>query len=301
MLKRFLIIAAVIVAVLVAIVIYVVATFRARPLESLAKMSRLSMRMSGGEKQSFETPSGTLVYWTIGEGPTVLLIHGANDQAGLWAKSAARLKDSYRFVIPDLPGHGESEPATGPIRFEMMLDAIEALKEKESPDGPVALVGNSLGGWVSLLYALEHPGDVRQLVLEDAGGISYDYKGPALVATNREEARAAFDAVLSRETPIPDFILDDFVRRGPTSQIARMSDENFDAYILDERLSEIAVPVTLIWGEDDEILTLEFARQMQSMIADAELDTIVSCGHIPHNECPDDFSKLLDEALGGSK
>jgi pimeloyl-ACP methyl ester carboxylesterase len=201
--------------------------------------------------------------------------------------------------MPDMPGHGESEPASGPIRFEMMLDAIEALKAKESPDAPVAIVGNSLGGWVAMIYTLEHPGDVRQLILENAGGISVDYKGPSFLPASREEARAIIDATLARETPVPDFILDDLVRRAPTSQIARMADENFASYLLDERLGEIGVPTTLIWGEEDEVTDLELAGRMQSLIPEAELRTIVRCGHIPHNECPDDFAKLLDEALKG--
>lgn len=297
MFKRFLIIGGILCAVVLAVAGWGLISFRSHPIASLEKMSRLSLRLGGGEKHSIDTPSGTLVYWTVGKGPTVFLIHGANDQAGLWSKSVARLKDSYRFVMPDMPGHGESDPATGPIRFEMMLSAIEALKAKESPDAPVAMVGNSLGGWVAMLYALDHPGDVGRLVLENSGGITVDYKGPSLLPTNREEARAAFDATLGRETPIPDFIVDDFVRRVPTSQIARMADENFGAYVVDDRLGELSIPTTLIWGEADEVADLEVARRLQSMIQGSQLRTIVGCGHIPHNECPDDFAKLLDEAL----
>jgi pimeloyl-ACP methyl ester carboxylesterase len=297
MFKRFLVIGGILCAIAFAIVAWGIVSFRSHPIASLEKMSRLSLRLGGGEKHEIEVPTGRLVYWTVGKGPTVFLIHGANDQAGLWSKSVARLKDSYRFVMPDMPGHGESDPATGPITFEMLLDALEALKAKESPGEPVVVVGNSLGGWVAMLYALEHPGDVRQLILENSGGITVDYKGPALVPTTREEARAAFDATLARETPIPDFILDDFVRRAPTSQIARMLGQNFEAYVVDDRLGELAVPTTLIWGEDDQVADLDVARRLQSMIAGSELRTIVRCGHIPHNECPDDFAKLLDEAL----
>lgn len=297
MFKRFLVIGGTLCAIVLGLVAWGIVSFRSHPIASLEKMSRLSLRLGGGERNEVEAPSGRLVYWTVGKGPTVFLIHGANDQAGLWSKSVARLKDSYRFVMPDMPGHGESDPATGPITFAMMLDGLEALKAKESPEEPVVLVGNSLGGWVAMLYALDHAADVRQLILENSGGITVDYKGPPMLPTTREEARATFDAILARETPIPDFILDDFVRRTPTSQIARMAGEDFAAYVVDDRLGDLAIPTTLIWGEEDEVADLELARRLQSMIEGSELHTIVRCGHIPHNECPDDFAKLLDAAL----
>lgn len=302
MFKRFLIIGLVLIGAFVTLALWGVVAFRSQPIEALEKMTRLSLRMGGGERQTVNTDDGTLVYFTVGEGQTVFLLHGANDQAGRWAKSVAKLKDKYRFVIPDLPGHGDSDPATGPLRFSMMLHAVEVLKKTESPEDAVVIVGNSMGGWVALLYTLEHPDDVRQLVLEDSGGISLEGTELGLVPTTRDEARVAFDKVLATETPIPNFILDDFVRRAPTSQVARMSDEDFDALVLDDRLQDVVVPTTLIWGEEDELLNLEFAKRMQSMIPGAELRTIALCGHIPHNECPGDFSELLDEALQeGSK
>jgi 2-hydroxy-6-oxonona-2,4-dienedioate hydrolase len=296
-LKRFLIIGGILCAVAVAVVAWGIVSFRREPIASLEKMSRLSLRLGGAEKHVLDTPGGRLVYWTRGEGPVVFLIHGANDQAGLWSKSVARVGGSHRFVMPDMPGHGESDPATGPIRFEMMLAALEALKAKESPDQPVAMVGNSLGGWIALLYALDHPGDVRQIVLENSGGISVDYQGPSLLPTTREEARAAVEATVARAAAVPEFILDDFVRRAPTSQIARMADEDFASRVVDDRLGEISVPTTLIWGEEDKVAPVEYAKRMQAMIPGAELRTIVRCGHVPHNECPDEFAKLLSEAL----
>lgn len=301
MLKRLLITAAILGAALFAIVAWMVVSFRREPIASLEKMSRLSLRLGGAEKHAIDTPNGRLVYWTRGEGPVVFLVHGANDQAGLWSKSVARLEGSYRLVMPDMPGHGESDPGEGPIRFEMMLDALEALKEKESPDDPVALVGNSLGGWIALLYALDHPSHVRQIVLENSGGISVDYKGPSLVPTTREEARAVVEATVARAAAVPDFILDDLVRRAPTSQIARMAGEDVASWVVDDRVGAIAVPTTLIWGEEDKVAPVEYARRVQSMIPGAELRTIARCGHIPHNECPDDFATLLSEALDVSR
>ena len=267
------------------------------PLAAIEQMSRLMLQAGGATRQTLEASCKTLVYWTVGTGPAVVLIHGANDQAGLWSRGVLPLRENYRFIIPDLPGHGESDPATGPLDLGMMVRAVEALIAAESPDESVILVGNSMGGWIALLYALEHPDRVSQVVLENSGGLTLDYEGPTLLPTTREEARALFEAGFGGELSFPDAILDDFIRRAPTSPAARLAERSWNDYFLDDRLGSLAVPVTLLWGEKDDILPLDYAKRMASLIPGAKLATIAGCGHIPHNECPGEFSALLRRVL----
>lgn len=271
--------------------------FKREPIATLEAMSRFSLRRAGAEPRTVTARTGEVRYFVAGAGRPVLLLHGANDQAGLWAKTVKPLKGSYRFIVPDLPGHGESAPSSGPLDLGMMLAAVEAVIDRESKQEPVTIVGNSMGGWVALLYAEAHPDRVRELVLENAGGLSADYKGPSLLPKTRDEARAAFRATFAR-TPIPNSILDDFVRRVPTSPAARMSVAGFAPYLLDGRLAAIRVPVTLVWGESDGVLPLDYARRMKEAIPGAELRTIPNCGHVPHGECAEEFVAILREALG---
>ncbi|MCA1734416.1 MAG: alpha/beta fold hydrolase, partial [Acidobacteria bacterium] len=72
----------------------------------------------------------------------------------------------------------------------------------------------------------------------------------------------------------------------------------FDRWLLDDRLAELSLPVTLIWGEKDGILPLDYAQRLAAAIPGAELRTIPDCGHIPHNECPEEFARELSGALG---
>jgi pimeloyl-ACP methyl ester carboxylesterase len=269
------------------------------PIEILRAMSRSALAATGAVKQEIEGPDGKLAYWIAGSGPTVVLLHGTNDQAGLWWQVVRDLGAQYRFVIPDMPGHGESDPATGPLDLGMMLAAVESLAETVSPEEPFVLVGNSMGGWVALLYALEHPERVSHLVLESAGGISLDpdFEPPALVPRTREEARIAFDAAIGPDGLVPDAVLDDFVRRAPFSEAARMLEAGFERYILDDRIAGVRVPVTLIWGDADGVLPLSFGRRMASMIPGSVLHAIPGCGHIPHNECAKEFVTLLEASL----
>lgn len=278
-------------------IVYGAYRFKQEPLATLEAWSRFSLKRAGAQARSIATPSGELRYFVAGQGRPVLLLHGANDQAGLWAKTVKPLRGEYRFIVPDLPGHGESAPATGPLDLPMMLAAIEAVADREARTEPLTIVGNSMGGWLALLYAEKHPDRVRELVLENAGGLSAaDYQGPTLLPKTRAEARAAFNATFAR-TPIPDSIVDDFVRRAPRSPVARMSVESFDPHLLDGRLGAIRVPVTLVWGENDGILTMEYARRMKDAIPGARLRTIPRCGHVPHGECSEEFVAILREVL----
>jgi pimeloyl-ACP methyl ester carboxylesterase len=299
MIRKLLIALLVLIVLAAGLFFWGVAKFRSEPIATLESMSRITLRAYGADRHEISTSAGKLVYFTVGSGPTVVLVHGANDQAGLWSRTVARLRSDYRFVIPDMPGHGESDPPTGAIPFELLLEGLDAVVDAESGGQPVAIAGNSLGGWLAQIYTLEHPERVRALVLENSGGLSVpDYSGPSLMPTNREEARAAFRATIVRSGSIPDYVVDDFVRRAPNSQVARMAAEPFDRWLLDDRLAELSLPVTLIWGEKDGVLPLDYAQRLAAAIPGAELRTIPDCGHIPHNECPDEFARELSGALG---
>lgn len=268
------------------------------PIATLEAMSRRALRGVGCEKRTLEGPSGTVTYFTAGSGPAVVLIHGANDQAGLWRRTVEALKADHKVVVIDLPGHGESAPASGPLGFETLLGGLRAVIDKECPDGRVVLVGNSLGGWLAMLWALDNPGRVAGVVLENAGGVSTDYKGPSLLPKNREEARAVTAAVLGPSVPsVPGYVLDDLVRRAPTSQVARMAGVDVRPWILDSRLASVSFPVALVWGKDDGIATVEYAERFKSLIPGATLTTIPGCGHIPHNQCPSPFNEKLKAAI----
>lgn len=298
MLRKILIAVLVLIVLAVGVFLWGVVKFRAEPIATLETMSRLALRSYGADRHELRTSHGRVVYFTAGSGPTVVLVHGANDQAGLWSRTVARLRDNYRFVIIDLPGHGESDPETGPITFEMLIAGLDAVVQKESGGSPVTMVGNSLGGWLAMIYTLDRPGIVDHLVLENSGGLSApEYSGPTLLPTTLEEGRAAFRATIARSRPIPDYVVEDFVRRAPESQIARMAGQPFESWVIDDRISDLKVPVTLIWGEKDGVLPLEYARRLEAAIPDATLQTIPDCGHIPHNECPEEFAAELAGAL----
>jgi len=271
--------------------------FWRQPIATAERVGRLGLRRAGLTRATIGGPRGPLVYWHGGAGPTVVLLHGANDSAAAWARVAGPLARTYYIVIPDLPGHGESAPESGSLSMRDELAGVEAILAEE---GPAVLVGNSMGGWLALLYARAHPDRVHRVVVLNGAGLSAGVRPVNLLPGSREEARTALNALLGPEAPpVTDFVLDDLVRRSPGSPLARLHRAGFADLALDGRLGEIEVPVTLLWGEADQLLPLAYAEAMAAGLRRSRLVRVERCGHAPQRECPKRLLPLLEQALAG--
>jgi pimeloyl-ACP methyl ester carboxylesterase len=237
---------------------------------------------------------GPLVYWTGGKAqrPPLVLIHGVNDQAGSWADAAAILAADYRLIIPDVAGHGESGPETGPIMYAAMLEGIESVIDHEVPVGKVTLAGNSMGGWLSMLYALDHPERVERLVLENASGMMWMPGDVPLIATNREEAARVMRAVHGPQADTSEATLDLLLARKNT-QMSRIVMEDALSHFVDKRLHELTMPVTLIWGRHDGLLPVAYAEALHKKVPGSTLSIIEDAAHIPHRQQPRKFAQCL--------
>lgn len=268
------------------------ATATVDPLDAYVAASREQLKAAGLTRKVTDDGS---VYWTGGveaeDAKTLVLLHGVNDQAGTWAAVVPGLKSEFRLVLPDLAGHGESEPKSGPITYAGMLARIDAIVTKEAA-GKVTLAGNSMGGWLSILYALEHPDKVERLVLEDSSGMAWDLTGVPLVPRNREEADRMMKAVHGPGTKTPDAVLDALLAR-KNAPMARIGLPDVMANLVDGRLEDLKVPVTIVWGRDDGILPLAYAKALHGKIPGSTLHIIDGAAHIPHRQQPARFVQCL--------
>ncbi len=284
----------------IVVVVAVVAMFvwtRRHPLEAFVAMTRRSLRRAGLQQRSIETGGARVVYFTGGRGSrTMVLVHGVNDQAGSWSSVVKELVKAFRVVAVDLPGHGESGPAAGPLPMPMLVDALAAIVDRESPGAPVILIGNSMGGWVSILYASEHSQRVSHLVLEDASGMAWDISHVPAFPKNRDEAMKLLRMVHGPDVPIPDYMVDAMIRLAPTLPQARVLQAGIVEWLVDARLPKLAMPVTLIWGAHDGLLSLDYAKTLQSRIAGSKLHVIEKGAHAPHRQSAGEFTRILLEA-----
>lgn len=238
-----------------------------------------------------KTLDGT-VYWSGGSGErTLCLVHGVNDQAGTWAFVASTLAKSCRLIIPDLPGHGESEPKSGPLDLKDFVERIAAVLDAEGV-ARVTLVGNSMGAWLSILYALSHPERVERLVLESGGGLALPL-GVPLRASSRAEAVPILRAVHGPAAQFPEWAIDALISRSSDSPMLRLLAAGMDGHFIDDRLKDLHAPTTIIWGAHDGVVTREYIDRLRAGIPGAQLCVIEDAAHIPHAQQPERFVACL--------
>lgn len=267
------------------------------PVATTAEQDRRALEAAGLRPGTISGPRGTLRYYEGGKGKTVVLVHGSGSHAGDWHGIVQALGRRYHVLVPDLPGHGGSGPAEGALPVGDLAESLGALLEARSVDRPVTLVGNSLGGWVSLLYAWRHPERVERVIGVSSSGIFATLQVP-LAPKDREQARRLVAAIRGPHLPMPsDEELDQVVRRvaaGPGSRlVAGLNAADF----LETKAAEIRVPVELVWGEEDGVLPLDYGRRLASLLPNARFHPLPRCGHMPQVHCPRMLERLLLELL----
>ncbi|MCW3090399.1 MAG: alpha/beta hydrolase [Ferruginibacter sp.] len=104
--------------------------------------------------------NSSIFYRIIGEGKTVVLIHGFPLTGDIWKEQADILKAHFKLIIPDLPGCGNSEPVPN-ITIEILAEIIKDIVDSEHPPATsqqkVTVIGHSLGGYIALAFAEKYP------------------------------------------------------------------------------------------------------------------------------------------------
>lgn len=243
------------------------------PLDRRDRERLETLAAAGLERAVLETAAGRLVYWQGGEGPPLVLLHGSGDSAGTWAATARELVDEHRLLIPDLPGHGASEPAEGVLPFATIVAGFEALLDAAQLDSPI-LAGNSMGAWLAMLQAHKDPARVARVVAINGGAILGEPSEIKLMPVDREEARQAMAGIRDPSSaPIPDEVLDDIVTRAAGGPIRRMMMDlgGMMAYLLDGKLGEITTPVDLLGQSLSIIITNDLVKNLHDWNTGREL------------------------------
>jgi len=257
-------------------------------INSAADFARMTRAVLAGAGFVRHEHGGSVWFEYPNEGaPTLVLVHGANDHAGTWFTVAPALARSYRIIIPDLPGHGESEPRSGPIPISIMVSQLETILASERD---LTLLGNSLGGWLVLLYALRNPERVSRLFLEASGGLNRPLSSP-LTARDREEAMVVLRAVHGPDVQPKEWVIDALLQRATDSPMLRFTE--VQEHLIEHRLGELDVPATLIWGANDGVLPLSYAEALHQAIRGSSLHVLEGAAHIPHMQQPERFLACL--------
>ncbi len=241
-----------------------------------------------------------------------MLVHGIGHTWRGWRPMLPRLEQRFDVLAVDLPGFGHSPalPSSLPATPEALADAVEDEMGRAGFD-TAHLAGNSLGGWISL--ELARRGRAKTVVAISPAGLQHR-REKAWGANILRGMRWA-----SQNLPTPDALLRNPVTRtllaGPTSARAwnydadQLMEESelvaacpgFDAtlpHTFHEQprgLTELDVPVLLLWGTMDVVLIPRQGRRFERLIPGAELRYIPGIGHTPMSDAPDLLAEAIEE------
>lgn len=272
----------------------------------------LRQKYATGASDFIQLPSGAEAHFRMqgnAEGPTLILLHGSNASLHTWEGWVDALETNFFVVTVDLPGHGLTGPTPADdYTYDGMVTFLKEFTTALNLDS-FFLGGNSMGGAITLSYALTYPDQLEGLILVDAAGITPPRD--TRVAVKRPKAfdlagRWYTDWILKNITPravveeglktsitdhslISDAMIDRYwdLARHPGNR--RATGLRFAWYREgrnDLPIANIKAPTLILWGEDDSLIPVEVGQIMADRIGDAKLLTYPNIGHIPMEEIP---------------
>lgn len=239
------------------------------------------------------------------EGPqtaeTLILVHGFTSSLETWDALANNLKQDFRLIRLDLPGHGltgaDTQKRYSVDETVMFLSHFIDVLEIEKP----VLIGNSLGGLVSWRLAAKSPENVSKLVLISPGGFSINgvtekpVEVPMMLKFYLKNAplagvKQATQALFSNPEKLSE-------ERINTIQSMMLYGGNGEAFIErlnvftlpdpEQDLANVRSPTLIVWGENDSLVPSDHGAKFVKHMPNAELITYPDTGHTPQEEAPE--------------
>jgi 3-oxoadipate enol-lactonase len=253
-----------------------------------------------------DTTDGVLDVEQDGQGPDLVLLHSLLADRTAFDRVRPALAKNHRLWLVNLPGYGMSSPRSGNIESyaDQIAEMISLLGLPQQTD----VLGNGLGGFISVALAIRHGGKFDRLIVADALA-SFPEPGKealrVLARTVRDKGMAAgLDAAIQRMFP-PSFIqafpeivnerkkallqMDPAVFSGLCIALTQL---NFEPH-----LSRIHNPALVMAGAMDGTTVPELVNKLADGISGARFVKIPDCGHCPQIEQPETFVTLLENFL----
>ena len=261
------------------------------------------MRLRSGDAE--------LEYHVLGSGPAVVLLHPFPAHHGIWVPVAETLSVRYRCVVPDLRGHGASEPGGGPATMQKHAEDLERICRDAGVKRAV-FAGSSIGGYILFEYWRRHRPRIAGLVL----------CGTRAQADNEQVRAARLQSAEDVQKRGPDAFLDSMAEKliGATTRrnrpdlaaearafMSKMSVAGIVAIQQGmaarpdsvETLKTIDVPTLIIHGDEDLGVSVSDAELMHRSIRGSRLEIIPQAGHYVVFEQQIAVARIIRQFLDG--
>jgi pimeloyl-ACP methyl ester carboxylesterase len=263
-----------------------------------------------------------------GTGPLAVCVHGLEGSALNWRLISDQLGERHTFVAPDLNGFGYTEPLHRPSTVEHNASVVAEVIRHYG--GPALLIGNSMGGLVSLITAAETPELVTGLVLVDAAGPVGSWSrlnpatlaklgtpllpgvGPRLIDAYRATRTAEEGVVEAYQfvTADPDSV--DPIAFADALEVAELrrsqpwatgslieATRSIAPWVLRRKpytkmIHRIPLPALIVHGTRDDVVQVDTTRWLAAQRPDWTVAYMKGLGHVPMIEAPDRFMQIFN-------
>ncbi|MGW1027878.1 alpha/beta fold hydrolase [Streptomyces sp. NPDC002577] len=241
--------------------------------------------------------------------PLLVLLHGVAGHAEAYVRNLAAHGEHFHTVAIDMLGHGWTDKPDHPLEIRHYTDHLACVLDALGADR-AHISGESLGGWVTSRFAIDHPDRVHHVVLNTAGGSQAD---PAVMARLKSLSMAAaedpsWDRVKARLEWLmadPADVSDDLIAtrqaiyaqpgftRAMAHTMALQEMEIRQRNLLHaEDYARITAPTLVLWTSDDPTADVTEGKRIASMIPGASFVVMDGCGHWPQWEDMDTFNRI---------
>ncbi len=258
-------------------------------------------------------------YNDAGSGDVLIMLHGGGPGASGWSNFSRNVEPlvaaGYRVILVDCPGFNKTDAVVvnesrGLVNARAVKGLMDVLGIEQAH-----MIGNSLGGFSTMSFALEYPQRLRKMVLMGAAGLGYSlfqpmplegiktlmglYRAPTLENLKRmiqvfvydpsritdDLLQGRYDNMVNRLDHLKNFV--DSFDRDPRTLLADLS----------ARLGEMKHQTLVVWGRDDRFVPLDHGLKLIWGMPNAELHVLNNCGHWAQWEHAERFNSLVIDFL----
>jgi pimeloyl-ACP methyl ester carboxylesterase len=225
-----------------------------------------------------------------GGGTPLVLVHGLGARGEDWAAMIPALAaQGFHVYVPDLLGYGRSPKPD--VSYSISLQEQTVAQFMQAVHVPRADVGGwSMGGWVVMKLALDHPEMVDRLIVYDSAGVYFPATFEADLFTPHDATgvRKLISVLTPNPRNIPNFAAEAMVRKLQRNAwvVNRSTASMINGRdLLDFRLHNISQPMLIVWGAKDELIPLASGETIHRSVPQSVLDIVEGCGHLAPAEC----------------
>jgi pimeloyl-ACP methyl ester carboxylesterase len=236
-------------------------------------------------------------YMVAGQGKPLVLVHGLAGRAENWLALIPEFtRNGYQVYAPDLLGYGKSEQPDVDYSIALETDILRQFLDSQNLQQP-DIAGWSMGGWVSLKLAAEHPERVHRLVLMDSAGLQFEAVNAGALRPKTEAELAHMYAVLSpNPKPVPSFVARDILRNFAANDwvVGRaLHSMGLGHDLMDNKMQSVTMPVLIIWGKEDILTPPSIGERMRTGMPQSLLYVYDGTGHLAPTDRSEQVSKTV--------